>query len=60
MSGVLKDLYREFPVKARIAAPLVGRYLAFKLRREERRLHDGWTYEPPTFREANQLASAKV
>jgi radical SAM superfamily enzyme YgiQ (UPF0313 family) len=51
--GVLADLYEEFGWKARLAAPLVGRFLYHALRREERRLHGGRTYEPPTFYETN-------
>jgi hypothetical protein len=49
IARVLKDLYREFGLKARIAGPLAGRYIRFMARREDRRLRRGWTYEPPTF-----------
>jgi radical SAM superfamily enzyme YgiQ (UPF0313 family) len=52
ITRVLKDLYREFGLKARLAGPLAGRYIRFRLRREARRLRRGWTYEPPTFCEA--------
>jgi hypothetical protein len=48
-----EDLYAEFGWKARLAGPIVGRYLYFALRREERRLQNGVTYEPPTFYETN-------
>ncbi|MEN6450984.1 MAG: cobalamin-dependent protein [Thermoguttaceae bacterium] len=50
---VLAELYAECGWKARLAAPLVGRYLYHTLRREEQRLESGWTYEPPTFYETN-------
>jgi radical SAM superfamily enzyme YgiQ (UPF0313 family) len=53
ISGVLADLYEEFGWKARLAAPIVGRFLYHALRGEERRLHSGRTYEPPTFYETN-------
>jgi radical SAM superfamily enzyme YgiQ (UPF0313 family) len=53
ISRVLDELYAEFGWKARIAAPIVGRYLYHTLCREERRLQGGWTYEPPTFFETN-------
>ena len=53
ISHVLDEVYAEFGWKARLAAPMVGRYLYHKLRREERRLQNGWTYEPPTFYETN-------
>ncbi len=49
VTRVLKDLYREFGLKARVAGPLLGRYIRFRLRREARRLRRDWTYEPPTF-----------
>ncbi|MFQ5550520.1 MAG: B12-binding domain-containing radical SAM protein [Gemmatimonadales bacterium] len=49
ITGVLKELYRECGLKARLAGPLAGRYIRFRLRREARRLRRGWTYEPPTF-----------
>jgi hypothetical protein len=53
ISAVLADLYEEFGWKARLAAPIVGRFLYHALRREERRLQNGRTYEPPTFYETN-------
>lgn len=49
ISRVLKDVYDEFGLKSRLAAPLVGRYVRWKMWREERRLCRGWTYEPPTY-----------
>ncbi|MDQ7007375.1 MAG: cobalamin-dependent protein [Acidobacteriota bacterium] len=55
ISRVLRDLYREFGIKSRLAAPLLGRYLQFTIGREERRLERGWTYEPATFRETEAL-----
>jgi hypothetical protein len=51
ISRILKEIHREFGLKSRVFAPLVGRYLRIKIAREERRLRDGWTYEPPTFYE---------
>jgi hypothetical protein len=53
ISCVLDELYAEFGWKSRLAAPIVGRYLYHTLCREERRLQNGWTYEPPTFFETN-------
>jgi hypothetical protein len=53
IAQVLAELYAECGWKARLAAPLVGRYLYHALCREERRLENGWTYEPPTFFETN-------
>jgi hypothetical protein len=53
IDGVLKDIYRVFGPKARLAAPLVGRFLHHRLLREDRRLRQGWTCEPPTCYESN-------
>jgi hypothetical protein len=53
ISEVLDELYAEFGWKARLAAPLVGFRFYHALRCEERRLKNGWTYEPPTFFETN-------
>ncbi len=48
---VLHDLYQAFGLKARLLAPLVGRFILHKLKAEDARLKRGWTYEPPTFYE---------
>ncbi len=55
VSTILKDLYDEFGLKTRLAAPLVGRYILNRVRREYRRLERGWTYEPPTFYDLQPL-----
>ncbi len=56
ISRVLEDVYAEFGFKARLAGPLVGRYLRYTLGREDRRLGRGWTYEPPTFYETHPVS----
>jgi phytoene dehydrogenase-like protein len=58
ISQVLNDIQREFGVKSRLAAPLVGSILLFTLWREQRRLHNGWRYEPQTFCESNEAMKA--
>jgi hypothetical protein len=58
IDAVLRDVHREFGLKSRLWAPVVGRVLYWCLRREEQRLRAGWTYEPPTFHEKNALALA--
>jgi radical SAM superfamily enzyme YgiQ (UPF0313 family) len=50
---LLKELHAEFGWRSRLAAPLAGRYLHHKLRRQEALLANGWTYEPSTFYETN-------
>ncbi len=56
MDALLKDLHREFGLKSRFYAAVGGRYVYWKMRREEKRLARGWTYEPPTFYERNEAA----
>jgi hypothetical protein len=53
LSGLLDDIKRDVGLKARLVAPLAGRIVWSMLRREDKRLKAGWTYEPPTFYEAN-------
>jgi hypothetical protein len=56
MDLLLTDLYAAFGWKSRIAAPLLGRYLCAAIKKEEKRLADGWMYEPETFYEKNAAA----
>ena len=58
MAGILKDLHAEFGLKSRLAAAFGGPYVLHMIRREEKRLAAGWTYEPPTFYEKNRSAGA--
>jgi hypothetical protein len=59
MGRLLKDLYRAFGWKTRLAGAVGGLYLSWSSRREARRLARGWTYEPPTFYEVNEAAAAQ-
>lgn len=52
--SVREAIAAEFGLKAKLAAPVIGRALLIAMRREHRRLRDGWTHEPPTFYEANR------
>jgi hypothetical protein len=56
IDAILDDLHRAFGLKSRLYSALGGRYVHWKMRREERRLARGWTYEPPTFYEQNEAA----
>ncbi len=58
MNSLLQDIYEEFGWKTRIFAPLAGRYIFAALTREEKRLANGWTYEPETYYEKNEAALA--
>ncbi|MCA9260977.1 MAG: hypothetical protein KDA61_17300, partial [Planctomycetales bacterium] len=53
IASLLSQIYAEFGWRSRLGAPLAGRYLLRSLRRHELRDAAGWTYEPPTFYEAN-------
>ncbi len=57
ITELLNELYAVCGWRSRLAAPIVGRYLYGKLQREQQRLADGWTYEPPMFYETNRLAT---
>ena len=58
LKALLKRLIREFGWTTRLAAPLAGRYIYRKLKKEEERLARGWTYEPTSFYEKNAAALA--
>ena len=55
---LLNRLCEEFGWTTRIFAALSGRYFYHTLKKEEKRLAKGWTYEPTTFYEKNALAQA--
>ncbi len=54
--AVLRDIYAQFGLKPRISAPLLGRIVYIAIKREAKRLANGWTYEPTTFYEKNARA----
>ena len=56
IGSLLSDIYKEFGWKTRIIAPLLGIYAHTTIRREQKRLADGWTYEPSIFYEKNAKA----
>ncbi len=47
------ELFAEFGEQAEHFAQAAGPFVLEKLRAEEQRLKDGWTYEPPTFYDKN-------
>jgi hypothetical protein len=53
LGELLDDIKQEFGLAARILAPLVGRIILHKLRREAAKLAAGWTQDPPTFYQHN-------
>jgi hypothetical protein len=58
MDSLLKDINKTFGWKTRTMAPLIGRVLFNALKKEEKRLASGWSYEPDTFYEKNAAAFA--
>ncbi len=56
MAALLAELHREFGWKSRLYAAIGGLHVCRCIRREERRLAQGWTCEPPTFYERNEAA----
>jgi hypothetical protein len=56
MSSILAEIHREFGWKSRLMTPIAGLHIYRLLRREEQRLQNGWTYEPPTYFETNHVA----
>ncbi len=53
MADLLAEIYAECGWKARLAGELGGRWLLRQVRKEEKRLAEGWSYEPPTFYDRN-------
>jgi hypothetical protein len=60
ITSVLGSIYREFGIRARLAAPLAGRIVYHKLVREDIRQREGWTCEPPTYYEVSAYSGASV
>ena len=58
MDALLQDIYATFGLVTRIAAPLIGRFAYWSLRKEEARLAKGLTYEPACAYEKNAAALA--
>ena len=53
LTKLLAEVKKEFGWPARLSAPLVGRIILHKLRKEAAKLAAGWTIEPPTYYERN-------
>ncbi len=53
MTALLRELRAEFGWKSRVCAAIGGRWVLGKIRKEEKRLKAGFSYEPPTFYERN-------
>ncbi len=53
MTDLLAEIYAECGWKSRLAGELGGRWILSRIRKEEKRMAEGWTYEPPTFYDRN-------
>jgi hypothetical protein len=58
LGATLEEILRSFGIGSRLLAPVLGRLMLLALRREDRRLRRGLTYEPPTCYEQNERARA--
>jgi hypothetical protein len=56
LEDLLRDIYTTLGWQPRLVAPVVGRYIYWTMKREEKRVAAGWTIEPKTFFEKNQAA----
>ncbi len=59
LRALRRALDAEFGLTSRIAAPVVGRVVLSRMRREQRRQESGWSCEPPTFYEVNPAEAAR-
>ena len=59
MSALLRELYDEFGLKSKMASVIGGRWLLRQIKKEEKRLAEGFSYEPPTFYERNEAAAGR-
>jgi hypothetical protein len=53
---LLNALYDEFGLKTRIIAEIRGPVFYLLMKREQKKLANGWTYEPPTSYKKNTAA----
>jgi len=60
MSALLRELHDEFGLKSKMSSAIGGRWLVRQIYKEEDRLDDGFSYEPPTFYERNERATDRL
>jgi radical SAM superfamily enzyme YgiQ (UPF0313 family) len=58
LGAALDEVYQSFGMRARLLAPLLGRFILLALRREDRRLRQGYSYEPVVWYEQTGQAHA--
>ncbi len=57
MSALLRELHAEFGWKSRLVSAFGSRWVLRQIRKEEKRLAEGFSYEPPTFYERNEAVT---
>ena len=57
MAALLRELHAEFGWKSRLASAIGGRWVLRQIRKEEKRLVEGFSYEPPTIYERNEAVT---
>ena len=60
LADLLKDIYTTLGLQPRLVAPVVGRYIYWTMKKEEKRFATGWILEPNTFFEKNNAALGEV
>jgi hypothetical protein len=53
LDATLREIHAEFGIFSRLLTPILGRIVLRALRREQKRIDSGKTFEPPTFYESN-------
>jgi hypothetical protein len=57
MSALLRELHAEFGWKSKFASAIGSHWVLRQVRKEEKRLAAGFSYEPPTFYERNDAVT---
>jgi hypothetical protein len=60
LADLLKDIYTTLGLQPRLVAPVIGQYIYWTMKIEEKRFATGWTMEPRTFFEKNRAALGEV
>lgn len=59
LDDLLHDIYSTLGLQPRLIAPVAGRYIYYAMKRENKRMENGWTIEPETVLEKNKAALAE-
>jgi hypothetical protein len=57
MAALLREFHAEYGWKSRVCSAVGGPWVLHKIRKEEKRLAAGFSYEPPTFFERNEMVT---